>query len=248
MASAVRCERVGPRFESSAIVARGLPFFSVTADSVTPDATGVRHRRLLTQVETFARHSQAVRHSSGTEYLSAIDDLRSCSQTLPSWLDPLLMQPVRLFVNDSRASRDGARASRKMSGMLARLLASIFLAAALLMAGAARAHHSFTAVYRINETIEIEGEIAQFQFRNPHVLIHVLVHDQSGKDVRWAAEWLNVAQLSMGGVTAQTFRPGDEVLIMGNPGRSEAEHRIRVHTITRLSDGFEWGSRNEARE
>ena len=125
---------------------------------------------------------------------------------------------------------------------LANVLARIISVGASAFSGGLLAHHSFTAVYLVNETIEIEGEIAQFAFRNPHVLIHVLAADETGTVVRWSAEWLNVAQLSMGGVTAQTFRPGDHVVITGNPGRREAEHRIRVHTITRTSDGVLWGS------
>ena len=126
-----------------------------------------------------------------------------------------------------------------------RSLGALCLAIAALSWAPVHAHHSFTAVYRVDKTIEIEGEVAQFQFRNPHVLIHVLVTDENGEKVRWAAEWLNVTQLAMGGVSAQTFRPGDDVVITGNPGRIDAEHRIRVHTITRPSDGFKWGSPEE---
>lgn len=129
-----------------------------------------------------------------------------------------------------------------MNDRLARLLAVSCLAAVSLSAGAVHAHHSFTAVYRVDRMIEIQGEVAQFLFRNPHVYIQILIPDENGEKVRWSAEWLNVAQLSMGGVTARTFRPGDEVIVTGNPGRNEAEHRIRVHTITRVSDGFQWGS------
>ena len=131
-----------------------------------------------------------------------------------------------------------------MAGKFGRWLTGLCLAIAASSWTPAGAHHSFTAVYRIDETIEIQGEVAQFQFRNPHVLIHILVPD-NGEKVRWAAEWLNVTQLALSGVSAQTFRPGDQVAITGNPGRIEAEHRIRVHTITRLSDGFKWGSPEE---
>ena len=100
-----------------------------------------------------------------------------------------------------------------MGRSLGRQLAALCLAIAASSWTPVRAHHSFTAVYRIDQTIEIEGEVAQFQFRNPHVLIHILVPDGHGEKVRWAAEWLNVTQLALSGVSAQTFRPGDEVTI-----------------------------------
>ena len=45
----------------------------------------------------------------------------------------------------------------------------VLLAAAALMVGAqAYAHHSFAATYFEDRMVTIEGDIAQFQFRNPH--------------------------------------------------------------------------------
>ena len=105
------------------------------------------------------------------------------------------------------------------------------------------AHHSFTAVYRADATIEIEGQVAQFLFRNPHSVLHVLAPDESGAVTRWAVEWQGASQLGAGGVSAQTLRPGDHVIVTGNPGRVPEEHRIRLLTIKRTSDGFGWGTR-----
>lgn len=107
----------------------------------------------------------------------------------------------------------------------------------------ASAHHSFSAVYRADQTIRIEGKVAQFQFRNPHSILHVLVPDDSGGTTRWAIEWQGASQLGARGVTAQTLRPGDPVVVTGNPGRVEGEHRMLLRTITRTTDGFGWGTR-----
>ena len=41
------------------------------------------------------------------------------------------------------------------------------------LAGAAAAHHSFTATYFEDRTMEIEGKLLQFMFRNPHSFVHV---------------------------------------------------------------------------
>ena len=105
------------------------------------------------------------------------------------------------------------------------------------------AHHSFTATYQSEKTLKIEGKVAQFIFRNPHSYVHVLAPDESGKVVRWAVEWQGAGQLGNRGMSAQTLKAGDSVVIVGNPGRDPAEHRMRMVSIKRTSDGFDWGTR-----
>jgi hypothetical protein len=112
-----------------------------------------------------------------------------------------------------------------------------------LLALPAAAHHSFAAVYQADQTIEIEGKVVQFLFRNPHSVLHVLVLDESGEMTRWAIEWQGASQLGARGVSAQTLRPGDPVIVTGNPGRVAAEHRLLLVTIKRTTDGFGWGAR-----
>jgi len=107
----------------------------------------------------------------------------------------------------------------------------------------AAAHHSFSAVYQAGETVQIEGKLVQFQFRNPHSVLHVLVPDDSGGTTRWAIEWQGASQLGARGVTAQTLRPGDPVIVTGTPGRVAEEHRMLLVTIKRTTDGFGWGNR-----
>jgi hypothetical protein len=107
----------------------------------------------------------------------------------------------------------------------------------------AAAHHSFAAVYAAGETMQIEGKVAQFQFRNPHSVLHVLVTDDSGGTTRWAVEWQGATQLGARGVTGATLRPGDPVIVTGTPGRVAEEHRMLLVTIKRTTDGFGWGTR-----
>ena len=124
---------------------------------------------------------------------------------------------------------------------LARILLGASLAA--LSAVPAAARHSFAAVYQADETVQIEGKVAQFQFRNPHSVLHVLVPDDSGGMTRWAVEWQGATQLGARGVTGATLRPGDPVIVTGNPGRVAEEHRMLLRTIKRTTDGFGWGTR-----
>jgi len=101
------------------------------------------------------------------------------------------------------------------------------------------AHHSFTATYHEDQTVKIEGKLVQFQFRNPHSFVQVL--DDQG--TRWSVEWGGAGQLGGQGVTRETLKPGDVVVITGNPGRTPEDHRVRMVTIKRPSDGFGWGGR-----
>ena len=116
-------------------------------------------------------------------------------------------------------------------------------AVAASIAAPTHAHHSFSAVYQVDSTVKVEGKVVQFLFRNPHSVLHVLAPDESGEMTRWAVEWQGATQLGAGGISAQFLRPGDPVVVTGNPGRNPAEHRIRMLTIERTTDGFGWGTR-----
>jgi hypothetical protein len=115
----------------------------------------------------------------------------------------------------------------------------------VLMAGGmtARAHHSFAATYDENKTVKVEGSLVQFLFRNPHSFVHIMAPDENGQMQRWAVEWGGTGQLGQQGVTRETLRPGDDVVITGNPGRNPADHRVRMVSLRRNSDGFGWGAR-----
>ena len=124
--------------------------------------------------------------------------------------------------------------------------ALIFAVAAVTVSGlTAQAHHSFTATYDERETIQIEGTLVQFMFRNPHAWVHVMAPDANGEIQRWGVEWGGAGQLSGQGVTRDSLRPGDRVVITGNPGRNPDDHRMRMRSLLRPSDGFGWGFEGE---
>jgi len=74
------------------------------------------------------------------------------------------------------------------------------------------AHHS--TVGQIEEEItEIAGIVKEFQFKNPHSWIQVIVKNDDGEDVEWSVEWLIPNILMRQGYNPSTFRSGDEVVI-----------------------------------
>jgi hypothetical protein len=124
-----------------------------------------------------------------------------------------------------------------------RLLVVLLVAAASVLGSQAFAHHSFAATYLEDQTVTIEGELVQFLFRNPHSFVHVMVKEKDGQQVRYAIEWGGAGQLGGQGVTRETLKPGDVVVISGSPGRNPADHRIRMVSLKRPKDGFGWGSK-----
>jgi hypothetical protein len=109
-----------------------------------------------------------------------------------------------------------------------------------LVAGVAYAHHSFAATYFEDKQVKVEGELVQFLYRNPHSFVHVEVKEQDGTVTRWAVEWGAGGQLGRQGVTRDTLKAGDHVIVTGNPGRTPEDHRLRMVSISRPSDGFKW--------
>jgi hypothetical protein len=114
--------------------------------------------------------------------------------------------------------------------------------AALLCARPARAHHAFAGTYDLNQTVTIEGKVVEFLFRNPHSVVLVETPAKDGKPTTWAAEWGGGAELSRRGIEKDTLKPGDRVVVTGNPSRNAADRRLHLQTITRPADGWSWTS------
>jgi hypothetical protein len=119
------------------------------------------------------------------------------------------------------------------------------LAAGTLIAAAAQAHHSFTATYDESEEVRIEGTLVAFQFRNPHAQVQIMGENENGEMVRWYIEWGGAGQLAGQGVTRDSLKAGDHVVITGNPSRNPELHRLRMQSLLRPSDGYGWGFEGE---
>ena len=109
------------------------------------------------------------------------------------------------------------------------------------MAGSVYAHHSFAATYAEDKTAKIEGKLVQFTFRNPHSFVQVEVKDENGVVKRWSVEWGGAAQLGSQGLSRDTLRPGDHVIVVGQPGRNPEDNRLKMLSIHRPSDNWKWG-------
>jgi hypothetical protein len=119
----------------------------------------------------------------------------------------------------------------------------LLLCGILIAGGAASAHHSYGATYDVKKEIKLEGKLVQFVYRNPHSFVHVQAPDETGAMQRWAVEWSGTAQLANNGVTRESLKVGDEVVIMARPSRVPGEFKALMLNLKRPSDGFTWGAR-----
>ena len=131
--------------------------------------------------------------------------------------------------------------SSQIGADMKRVIVVLFAAVTSLWSGSAFAHHSFAATYFEKETVSVEGDLVQFEFRNPHSFVQLEAKDADGNVTRWTIEWAAPNQLAGRGITRETLRPGDHVIVTGNPGRNPADHRIRMLTLLRPKDNFGWG-------
>ena len=118
------------------------------------------------------------------------------------------------------------------------------LAAALMACTAAYAHHSYASTYDVSKQVNLKGKVVQFVFRNPHSFVHVQTADESGVQQRWAVEWSGVSQLGNQGLSRESLKVGDEVVIVGRPSRVADEYRALMVSLKRPADGFTWGSKS----
>ena len=102
-------------------------------------------------------------------------------------------------------------------------------------------HHSFGVYYLEQDTIEVEGEVVEFDYRNPHSWVHVAGKDAFFRMKIFSAEWASTSRLEQDGVTKRTLSVGDMVRIWASPSRNPNDNRIRIKRIERPFDHWKWG-------
>jgi hypothetical protein len=62
-----------------------------------------------------------------------------------------------------------------------------------------------------------------------------------------AAEWASAPRLKQWGVSEDTLKPGDRVVITGSPSRNPTEYRMHLKSIQRRADGWQWSGPSSRR-
>ena len=96
-------------------------------------------------------------------------------------------------------------------------LRSRLAAAALVscISAAAWAHHS-RGNFDLENTVELQGTITEFSWRNPHTFATLAVENDDGVTEEWLLELNSVSVLTGTGWDRNTLKVGDEVTVVGN--------------------------------
>jgi hypothetical protein len=106
------------------------------------------------------------------------------------------------------------------------------------------AHHS-RANFDLDSTVEIEGVVTEFSWRNPHSFV-VVEGTQRGRDgaakAMWTFELNSTPVLARFGWNPQTLHEGDHVVARGNPDRNAARRFVYANVFVRDGkDIWAWG-------
>jgi Family of unknown function (DUF6152) len=129
--------------------------------------------------------------------------------------------------------------------MKRKLLLLVAAVALLIWADRVFAHHSFSATYDSTQRIEIEGVVKELVWRNPHSFMRIDVTDKDGMTKTWSLEWGSITQLGQSQITRTTLKPGDRVIVGGEPARDRSSLRLLIQIVKRPADGWQWQGRVE---
>jgi hypothetical protein len=104
------------------------------------------------------------------------------------------------------------------------------LAAGVLVATSASAHHSF-GTFLMNETIELKGTVTKFDYVNPHAWLHLAVTGPDGKSFEYKCEMRSATTLRRSGWAPEMFAAGTKLTVQGSPDRVDP-HACYVSTLT----------------
>lgn len=102
----------------------------------------------------------------------------------------------------------------------------------------AHAHHSWSGIYNTEKRITVEGVVTEFQFRRPHLALLVDVRNDAGETEQWTVEWGSPRRMREAGYDETVLKPGDAVIVTGQPAWTPGRKSVRMRTLTRPADGF----------
>ena len=132
------------------------------------------------------------------------------------------------------------RFARSRPARLTAALRTIVAAAGAVLGAAAAAHHSISGMYDNAKQRTFEARVAEFQFVNPHPFIVVAADpDAMGAEQRYKFEMDNRHELVDIGISADTFKAGDRVVVTGSVNRT-SPNSFYLWRLDRAADGLHY--------
>ena len=113
----------------------------------------------------------------------------------------------------------------------------MFLAALLLAAASAEAHHS-SVMFDNQKEVTFEGTVKEFQFTNPHSWLLVDVTNRDGSVTTWGFEAEGPTALIRNGVHPADFKVGTKLTITGHPMKDGRPGALWLKAVR--ADGLEF--------
>jgi hypothetical protein len=76
----------------------------------------------------------------------------------------------------------------------------------------------------VTSTATVKGVVTEFEWINPHALIHVDATDDTGKVEKWIAETNSPNTLSRQGWNKNTVKVGDQITLIGHRVKGGANY------------------------
>jgi hypothetical protein len=112
-----------------------------------------------------------------------------------------------------------------------------FLIAALLMAALpAAAHHAFGGEFDSNRPVVLRGKVVKMEWVNPHSWIHIEITKPDGSKEVWMVEGGSPNSLLRRGFTKNSLPVGTEIVVDGYQSRDHTLLRANGRNVT-FTDG-----------
>lgn len=80
--------------------------------------------------------------------------------------------------------------------------------------------------------------MTEFLLRSPHLALLIDVRNDAGETEQWTVEWSSRRRMLEAGYDENVLKPGDQVIVTGQPAWTPGRKSVRMRLLTRPADGF----------